>query len=60
MKFVVGTRYRWSPLKHGKDKWKNGILSEIFESRGMGKFVTRDNEEWVIALDCESLEEYKG
>lgn len=61
MKFVVGKRYCWSPFKHGKDKWKNGILNEIFVTHGIeyGKFITRDNEEWHIPLSAKCLEEYK-
>lgn len=62
MKFVVGKRYRWSPLKHGKDKWKNGILSEIItgvDGDRYGIFVTRDNEEWQIPLWSCDLEECK-
>lgn len=62
MKFVVGMRYRWSPLKHGKDKWKNGILSEIItgvDGARYGIFVTRDNEEWLIPLCSIDLEEYE-
>lgn len=61
MKFKIGKRYRWSPYRSGRDKWKNGILSEIYSSHGFryGKFITRDNEEWRIPLDCESLEAYK-
>lgn len=61
MEFKIGKRYRWSPYRLGKDKWKNGILSETFETHGIqyGKFVTRDNEEWSIPLNADYLEEYK-
>lgn len=62
MKFVVGKRYRWSPLKHGKEKWKNGILSKIIigvDGARYGIFMTRNNEEWQIPLWSEDLEEWK-
>ena len=61
MNFEIGKRYRWSPYRSGKKKWKNGILGEIFETHGMqyGKFITRDNEEWNIPLDADYLEEYR-
>lgn len=61
MDFKIGKRYRWSPYRYGEDKWKNGILNEIFETHGMlyGVFVTRDNETWEIPLSCESLKEYR-
>lgn len=62
MIFVVGKRYRWSPWNLGKDKWKNGILSEIItgvDSVRYGIFVTRDNEEWQIPLSSIDLEEWK-
>lgn len=63
MMFKVGKRYRWSPYCHGKDKWKNGILSEIVtgvDGVRYGIFVTRNNEEWEISLSSEDLEEYKA
>lgn len=61
MEFKIGKRYRWSPYRSGKKKWKNGILKEIFDIDGVmhGKFVTRDNEEWSMPLHNSRIEEYK-
>ena len=62
MDFVIGKRYRWSPYRSGKKKWKNGILNKIIvgvDDARYGIFVTRDNEEWQIPLWSEDLEEYK-
>lgn len=62
MKLKIGKRYRWSPYRNGKKKWKNGILSEIItgvDGVRYGIFITRDNEEWQIPLSSIDLEEWK-
>lgn len=63
MKFVIGKRYRWSPYKSGKKKWKNGVLSRTYmneDGETYGVFIIRDGEEWAISFGSDCVEEYFG